>query len=100
MHGTLAGPLLAPLGVFVGRVDDERLLTACARAGCLAAQEATDDPMKCDDFRLDYMECLHHKKEFTRRNQVAAQLKKIGGVVPPPEDKAPAVDAAAPDAAK
>lgn len=23
----------------------------------------TDDPKKCNDFREDYLECLHHRKE-------------------------------------
>ena len=27
----------------------------------------TSDPRKCIDFRDDYLECLHHQKEFARR---------------------------------
>ncbi|GMH32592.1 hypothetical protein BSKO_00426 [Bryopsis sp. KO-2023] len=28
----------------------------------------TDNPNKCVDIRDDYLECLHHRKEFTRLN--------------------------------
>eukprot|EP00887_Chlorella_sp_A99_P000514 scaffold17.g514.t1 len=28
----------------------------------------TDDPKACADFRDDYLECLHHRKEFTKLN--------------------------------
>eukprot|EP00884_Botryococcus_braunii_P022576 jgi/Botrbrau1/9001/Bobra.0148s0104.1 len=30
----------------------------------------TDDPKKCAWKREDYLECLHHRKEFTRRNMI------------------------------
>lgn len=29
----------------------------------------TEDPKSCKDFRDDYLECLHHRKEFTKLNQ-------------------------------
>jgi NADH dehydrogenase (ubiquinone) Fe-S protein 5 len=36
----------------------------------------------CIPLRNDYFECLHHKKEFERRNIVAKQLQAIGGKIP------------------
>ncbi len=37
----------------------------------------TDEPNLCKDFRDDYTECLHHKKEFTRANMIARQQEKL-----------------------
>lgn len=45
----------------------------------------TDDPKKCKDFRDDYLECLHHRKEV----RVAGWTDLPAGVplrlLPPPE---------------
>mmetsp|Transcript_14342 Transcript_14342/g.17713 ORF Transcript_14342/g.17713 Transcript_14342/m.17713 type:complete len:83 (+) Transcript_14342:154-402(+) len=51
----------------------------------------TENPRDCSLLRDDYFECLHHKKEFTRRNEVASHLKnQHRGVVPEPVLNAPA----------
>lgn len=41
---------------------------------CLAE---ADEPVQCKDFRDDYLECLHHKKEITRYNLIARQEAKL-----------------------
>ena len=35
----------------------------------------TDDKMLCAPAKEDYIECLHHKKEFTRLNQIEQQKR-------------------------
>ncbi|KAI8111424.1 hypothetical protein M9435_003925 [Picochlorum sp. BPE23] len=35
-----------------------------------ACMSEADDPKQCKDFRDDYLECLHHRKEFARLNAV------------------------------
>jgi len=30
----------------------------------------------------DYLECLHHKKEYERRSAILRRLKELGGKVP------------------
>ena len=37
------------------------------------------DPSECKDFREDYLECLHHKKEFQRTNAVQAEADRQRG---------------------
>ena len=37
------------------------------------------DPSECKDFREDYLECLHHKKEFQRTNAVLAEADRQRG---------------------
>mmetsp|Transcript_8515 Transcript_8515/g.9706 ORF Transcript_8515/g.9706 Transcript_8515/m.9706 type:complete len:84 (+) Transcript_8515:264-515(+) len=50
----------------------------------------TENPRECNLLREDYFECLHHKKEFTRRNEVSRHLKtQHGGVVPAPISAVP-----------
>jgi len=36
----------------------------------------TDDPVKCRALRDDYLECLHHRKEFTRLNAITREEQK------------------------
>lgn len=36
----------------------------------------TDDPHKCRELRDDYLECLHHRKEFTRINAVSREAMR------------------------
>lgn len=36
----------------------------------------TEDPKKCADFRDDYLECLHHRKEFTKLNRFFREEKR------------------------
>ncbi|GBG24677.1 Membrane-associated guanylate kinase, WW and PDZ domain-containing protein 1 [Hondaea fermentalgiana] len=54
-------------------------------AECMKAEE---DTTKCRPIREDYFECLHHRKEFAHRDAVAKELRKRGGVIPPPEEPA------------
>ena len=35
-----------------------------------------DDRSACFKFREDYVECLHHRKEYTRENAVAAERRR------------------------
>ncbi|KAL4440062.1 hypothetical protein ABPG75_003063 [Micractinium tetrahymenae] len=35
-----------------------------------------EDPKSCKDFRDDYLECLHHRKEFTKLNQFFREEKR------------------------
>lgn len=37
---------------------------------------ATDDPRKCKEKRDDYLECLHHRKEFTRLNAIYRETQR------------------------
>ncbi len=53
------------------------------------AQRTTNNPVpECGPIREDYFECLHHRKEYTRHNQVVERIKELGGV--PKEMPAPA----------
>ncbi|KAK9805357.1 hypothetical protein WJX73_006028 [Symbiochloris irregularis] len=36
----------------------------------------TTDPGHCRNLRDDYLECLHHRKEYTRLNAVYRERKK------------------------
>lgn len=38
------------------------------------------DPSECKDIREDYLECLHHKKEFKRANTIQAEADRQRGV--------------------
>ncbi|EIE25824.1 fiber protein Fb14 [Coccomyxa subellipsoidea C-169] len=38
--------------------------------------EDTDDPRKCHAYREDYLECLHHRKEFARLNQIYRERRR------------------------
>ena len=42
------------------------------------SQSDADHPNACAPLRDDYLECLHHKKEFTRRNEVEAHRAAAG----------------------
>jgi len=43
----------------------------------------SDNPKaECSLLREDYFECLHHKKEFARRAEIAKRLKELGGKIP------------------
>ena len=44
----------------------------CVRAHAQCVSEA-DDRSACFKFREDYVECLHHKKEFTAENEVETE---------------------------
>lgn len=35
-----------------------------------------DDPLSCKALRDDYLECLHHRKEFTRLNTIYREYQK------------------------
>ena len=42
--------------------------------------EGSDDPSKdCLGLRDDYFECLHHKKEYMRRNMIIDKYRKNDG---------------------
>eukprot|EP00192_Tetraselmis_astigmatica_P023475 CAMPEP_0117668854 /NCGR_PEP_ID=MMETSP0804-20121206/11789_1 /TAXON_ID=1074897 /ORGANISM="Tetraselmis astigmatica, Strain CCMP880" /LENGTH=74 /DNA_ID=CAMNT_0005476809 /DNA_START=116 /DNA_END=340 /DNA_ORIENTATION=+ len=41
-----------------------------------ACMEETDNPLKCNLLKEDYLECLHHRKEFARMSAIARQEKK------------------------
>mmetsp|Transcript_8528 Transcript_8528/g.15767 ORF Transcript_8528/g.15767 Transcript_8528/m.15767 type:complete len:81 (-) Transcript_8528:81-323(-) len=41
--------------------------------GCMME---TDKPSKCAELREDYFECLHHRKEIARYNQIGKELAK------------------------
>ncbi|KAK9848560.1 hypothetical protein WJX84_008440 [Apatococcus fuscideae] len=36
----------------------------------------TDDPVKCKDFCDDYLECLHHRKEYMRVNAIHRESER------------------------
>ena len=38
-----------------------------------------EDPSECKDVREDYLECLHHKKEFQRANAIQAEADRQRG---------------------
>lgn len=42
-----------------------------------ACMADADHPKQCKDFRDDYLECLHHRKEFARLNAVFREEKKM-----------------------
>eukprot|EP00512_Aurantiochytrium_limacinum_P001600 CAMPEP_0171486410 /NCGR_PEP_ID=MMETSP0958-20121227/1075_1 /TAXON_ID=87120 /ORGANISM="Aurantiochytrium limacinum, Strain ATCCMYA-1381" /LENGTH=84 /DNA_ID=CAMNT_0012019287 /DNA_START=57 /DNA_END=311 /DNA_ORIENTATION=+ len=56
-------------------------------AECMKTEE---DASLCKPIRADYFECLHHRKEFERRSEIAKQYRKHGGVPAPEEPAAPA----------
>lgn len=37
---------------------------------------------ECTLLKEDYMECLHHKKEFARRTAINQRLRELGGKIP------------------
>lgn len=43
-----------------------------------------DDPTLCRLKRDDYFECLHHKKEFERRNRITKERLAVG---PAPQEE-------------
>ncbi|KAK9809235.1 hypothetical protein WJX72_011875 [[Myrmecia] bisecta] len=53
---------------------------------CMSTAE---EPAKCKDLRDDYLECLHHRKEFTRLNMIykEKQRKLKEGDLPHEHDK-------------
>eukprot|EP00898_Chlorokybus_atmophyticus_P008301 jgi/Chlat1/8472/Chrsp80S07864 len=42
-------------------------------SGCMASCET---PGQCRDLREDYLECLHHRKEFQRINTINLEAEK------------------------
>ena len=46
------------------------------RKQCMSTAE---DPSECKDVREDYLECLHHKKEFQRANAIQAEADRQRG---------------------
>ena len=46
------------------------------RKQCMSTAE---DPSECKDVREDYLECLHHKKEFQRANSIQAEADRQRG---------------------
>lgn len=38
--------------------------------------ETASVPIDCKDYREDYIECLHHRKEFARNARIAEQVEK------------------------
>jgi NADH dehydrogenase (ubiquinone) Fe-S protein 5 len=36
----------------------------------------TDDPVKCRALRDDYLECLHHRREYTRLNRITKETER------------------------
>jgi NADH dehydrogenase (ubiquinone) Fe-S protein 5 len=38
-----------------------------------------DSPKQCKDYRDDYLECLHHRKEFAKMNAMFRAEKSGGG---------------------
>ena len=79
------GPLLQVLPDLQGvHEKHRRQIYLCARAAAAsspfaptAALAAVDAPRRAQA-QEDYYECLHHKKEFTRRNEVEAHRAAAG----------------------
>ena len=75
------GPLLQVLpdlqGVHEGH---RRQIYLCARAAAASSPFAPTAPSmpRRAQAQEDYYECLHHKKEFTRRNEVEAHRAAAG----------------------
>mmetsp|Transcript_13817 Transcript_13817/g.41768 ORF Transcript_13817/g.41768 Transcript_13817/m.41768 type:complete len:82 (+) Transcript_13817:215-460(+) len=42
-----------------------------------ACMSETDDPAKCRALRDDYLECLHHRKEYTRLNKINKRIEEV-----------------------
>jgi NADH dehydrogenase (ubiquinone) Fe-S protein 5 len=47
-----------------------------SRVKCMST---ASDPSDCKDVREDYLECLHHKKEFQRANAIQAEADRQRG---------------------
>ena len=58
-----------------------------AYSKCVDACESGDPVAQCKPLRGDYLECLHHKLEYARRNQVARRLAQLRGKVPEEEEE-------------
>jgi len=45
----------------------------------IKCMSTASDPSDCKDVREDYLECLHHKKEFQRTNAIQAEADRQRG---------------------
>ena len=52
-------------------------------SNCVDAAES-DPAVACKSLREDYMECLHHAKEYSRQNEVIRKFKQMGQKLPEP----------------
>ena len=54
------------------------LLLAAVALSPRPPQSEAETVSTCFDFRDDYVECLHHKKEFERLNAIHERKEKLG----------------------